>query len=178
MKPILEHLKTITPPRIVREALALYGTSEVAGSKSNPILLNWAKETNSKDDNWYNDDSIPWCGLFVGVCAQRAEWELPKQHLRALAWAEFGNKVGNNEAVLGDVLVFKRNGGGHVGLYVAEDANNFYVLGGNQGDKVNIAKIQKTRLFSVNRPKYKIQMPTSCKKYFFSINSPISTNEA
>lgn len=177
MKQIVDFLKTITPPRIVREAMTLYGTTEVKGSKSNPIILNWAKETLSKDDNWYSDDSIPWCGLFIGVVAHRAEWELPKEHLRALAWANFGIKVPNNDAVLGDVLVFSRKGGGHVGLYVAEDKDNFYVLGGNQDDKVNIAKIAKNRLYSVNRPKYKIKIPESCKKYYFSINSPISTNE-
>ena len=177
MKAILENLRTITPPRIVREALALLGTTEIAGPKSNHIITAWAKETNSKDDNWYNTDSIPWCGLFVGVVAQRSEWELPKEHLRALAWQNFGNKVNLNDAILGDVLVFKRKGGGHVGLYVAEDANSFYVLGGNQSDKVNIAKIAKNRLFSVNRPKYKIAMPESAKKYYFNINAPISTNE-
>jgi uncharacterized protein (TIGR02594 family) len=178
MRQLLTHLKTITPPRIVREGLALYGTTETAGNKSNPVILSWAKETNSKDDNWYSDDTIPWCGLFVGVIAQRAEWELPSQHLKALSWRNFGKQVGKDEAVLGDVLVFKRKGGGHVGLYIAEDTNFFYVLGGNQQNKVNIAKIEKNRLESVNRPRYKIKMPESCKKYYFTVDSPVSTNES
>ena len=72
MKAILNTLRTITPPRIVREAMALLGTLETPGTKSNPIIVNWAKETNTKEDDWYNADSIPWCGLFMAVVAQRA----------------------------------------------------------------------------------------------------------
>lgn len=178
MKPITEFLKTITPPRIIRESMALYGTTETAGLKSNPIILNWAKETKIKDDDWYQDDSTPWCGLFAAVVVQRAGWEIPKQPLRALSWANFGSNVDKDKAVLGDVLVFSRKGGGHVGFYVAEDKDNFYVLGGNQSDKVNISKIQKSRTHAVRRPLYRIAMPESCKKYYFSINSPISTNES
>ena len=36
--------------------------------------------------------------------------------------------------MLGDILTFKRNGGGHVGLYVGEDKDCYHVLGGNQGN--------------------------------------------
>jgi cell wall-associated NlpC family hydrolase len=37
--------------------------------------------------------------------------------------------------MLGDVLVFRRGGGGHVALYVGEDEEAFHVLGGNQADR-------------------------------------------
>lgn len=178
MKSIIENLKKITPPRIVREALALYGITETAGSKSNPIILNWAKETKIKDDDWYVDDATPWCGLFAAVVAQRAGWAVPSQPLRALSWGNFGLGVPTHKAVLGDILVFIRKGGGHVGIYVGEDANNFYVLGGNQSDKVNIAKISKSRIHSVRRPNYKIAQPESAKKYFYNESGEVSTNEA
>ena len=87
---------------------------------------------------------VPWCGLFMAVVAQRAGKEIPKNDLSALAWANFGVKA--DTAMLGDVLVFKRKGGGHVGLYCSEDDNYYYVLGGNQGDRVSIAKIDKKRI--------------------------------
>lgn len=35
---------------------------------------------------------------------------------------------------------------GHVGFYVGEDAKGYYVLGGNQGDKVSVVRIAKDRL--------------------------------
>jgi uncharacterized protein (TIGR02594 family) len=160
---------------MVREALALYGTMEKAGSGNNPIIVNWAKETNVKDDDWYNADSIAWCGLFMAVVAQRSEWAVVPLSLRALSWANFGVKV--NSAELGDILVFKRNGGGHVGLYVGESVDSYFVLGGNQSDKVNITRIAKSRLHSINRPKYKVK-PESCKKYFYTNQGALSVNEA
>lgn len=175
MKAILNLLKTIQPPKMIREALALYGTLETIGSKSNPAIVAWAKETNTKDDNWYDNDATPWCGLFMAVVAQRAGKEVPNECLRALAWASFGTPV--PVAMLGDVLVFKRTGGGHVGMYVAEDANYYYVLGGNQSDKVCIAKIDKKRIYAIRRPIYAIGQPASVKQYFAS-GGAVSENEA
>lgn len=175
MKNIIDNLKKITPPRLVREAMALNGTIETPGAANNPIILNWAKETNTSADNWYNADSIPWCGLFMAVVAQRAEWPIVAEPLRALSWATFGKKV--DKAVLGDVLTFKRKGGGHVGIYVGETADSFYVLGGNQSDKVCITRIAKNRLFSINRPPYKVQ-PPSAIQYHYASNGTLSTDEA
>lgn len=175
MNNILNTLKTITPPRMIREALALYGTTEAKGNTNNSVIVGWAKETNTKEDDWYNADSIPWCGLFMAVVAQRSEREVVKQPLRALSWATFGTKV--DSAVLGDVLVFKRSGGGHVGLYVGESVDSYFVLGGNQSDMVNITRIAKSRLYSINRPIYKA-MPESCKKYYYTNQGALSSNEA
>lgn len=175
MKQILTTLSTITPPRMIREALALYGTMEMPGTKNNPVIVNWAKETSTKDDDWYNADSIPWCGLFMAVVAQRALWQVVSKPLAALSWATFGNP--SPEPSLGDVLVFRRKGGGHVGLYVGESADSFFVLGGNQSDKVNIARIVKSRLYACKRPPYKVQ-PDSVKKYFYANSGELSQNEA
>lgn len=80
--------------------------------------------------------------------------------------------------MLGDILVFTRNGGGHVGLYVGETSNSYYVLGGNQSDRINITRIAKSRLHSIQRPEYKIKMPDSAKKYFYTEQGTLSTNEA
>lgn len=160
---------------MIREALALYGTTESAGQKDNPVILNWAKETQIKDDNWYNSDSIPWCGLFMAVVAQRANWQVPALPLAALSWANFG--APSPQPSLGDVLVFKRKGGGHVGLYVGESADSLFVLGGNQSDKVNITRIAKSRLFACRRPPYK-QQPDTVKQYFYANSGELSQNEA
>jgi len=43
------------------------------------------------------------------------------------------------------VLVFDRAGGGHVGFYVGEDLTSYDVLGGNQGDRVSIMRLEKSR---------------------------------
>ncbi len=56
-------------------------------------------------------------------------------------WIKFGNA--SDKPMLGDVLVFGRKGGGHVGLYVGEGRDAYHVLGGNQDDTVSIKRIAR-----------------------------------
>ena len=162
-----------TLPRMIQEALALYGTVELAGTKNSPTIMGWANETNLK--NVYTADATPWCGLFMAVVALRAGKTPPTGPLWALNWSKFGREVG--QPMLGDVLTFTRNGGGHVALYVGEDKTTYHVLGGNQSDAVGFARIEKKRLNSTRRPVYNSQ-PASVKPYLLSMNGKISTNEA
>lgn len=53
-------LKKEPAPRMLLEALKLYGVTEKAGSGNNPEILSWAKETGLKQ---YTQDETPWCGL-------------------------------------------------------------------------------------------------------------------
>jgi uncharacterized protein (TIGR02594 family) len=136
-------------PKMIVEALKLYGTMEKPGTADNPIIIGWAKEVGGEVADVYRADSIPWCGLFMAVVAKRAGKEPPKHPLWALSWSAFGAKA--DTPALGDVLVFTRGTGGHVGLYVGEDATAFHVLGGNQSDRVCIARIAKARLYAAHR---------------------------
>jgi len=45
----------------------------------------------------------------------------------------------------GAVLVFELAGGGHVGFYVGEDLTSYHVLGGNQGKRVSVMRLEKSR---------------------------------
>ena len=159
-------------PRHMVKALELYGVTEVVGSKNNPTILEWAKELDIKD---YTQDSIPWCGLFMAIVMKRAGREPVKQPLWAQNWTKFGVPVPT--AMLGDVLVFGRDGGGHVGIYVGEDKNYYFTLGGNQGDQVCIVRILKSRLIEARRPAYKAQ-PANIRRVHLTINGDISNNEA
>lgn len=167
-----DFLNSISPPNIIKHALRHLGLKEGAGPLNNKIILNWGAECGIN----YTDDSIPWCGLFAAVVCKRANWDLPKDPLWARNWSKFGKKV--KTPGLGDVLVFERGEGGHVGFYIAEDETTYHVLGGNQGDAVSIKRIDKARLLSANRPKWKLAQPESVKQYFISNNGEISTNEA
>ena len=64
--------------------------------------------------------------------------------VRASAWGDWGRELLGPRP--GCVLVFTRKGGGHVGLYVGEDRTHFHVLGGNQGNAVNVMRLEKSRL--------------------------------
>lgn len=160
-------------PRMVTEALNLYGTIETPGAANNAKILEWAQETGLR--NVYTADSIPWCGLFMAVVAKRAGKPLVSSPLWALSWSKFGEQGGQPR--LGDVLTFRRNGGGHVALYIGEDSTCYHVLGGNQSDAVTITRIRKERLHAVRRH-YAVGMPASAKPYVLAATGAVSENES
>ena len=162
-------------PKMIVEALKLFGALEAAGSANNPTIVAWAKEVGGEVADVYKADSIPWCGLFVAVVAKRAGKELPQHPLWALSWSAFGAKT--PAPALGDVLVFARNGGGHVGLYIGEDAGAFHVLGGNQSDRVSITRVAKSRLYAARRPLYRVQ-PANVRPIHLEASGALSLNEA
>lgn len=162
-------------PRVISEALKEYGTIEVPGPGNNPKIVGWGDEIGGAVDKAYTADSIPWCGLFAAIVCKRAGKAIPDAPLWALNWAKFGVKA--DRPSLGDVLVFKRNGGGHVGFYVGEDPGAFHVLGGNQSDAVTITRIAKDRLYAVRRPVMKVP-PASMKPYQLAAAGKLSVNEA
>lgn len=162
-------------PKMLVEALALYGTRETAGPGNTPAIMEWARGLGGNVAKVYTADSVPWCGLFVAHIAARAGKPLPASPLWARAWATWG--TASPRAALGDVLVFVRNGGGHVGLYVGEDAGAYHVLGGNQGDAVSIVPIAKDRCIAVRRL-YAIAAPPNVRPIFLKRSGALSTNEA
>lgn len=168
-------------PSLIREAVSLYGTIETPGTGNNKVILDWASEVEKGlgvAHLGYTADSIPWCGLFVGVVCTRAGWadQMPKTPLWAKSWTGFGQKA--DIASFGDILVFSRDGGGHVGFYVGEDEAFYHVLGGNQSDAVTITRIAKNRCIAVRRPKWRISQPASVKPIKVGALGPISKNEA
>jgi type I restriction enzyme M protein len=110
-------------PRMIVEALKEYGTLEAAGAADNPKIVGWQTELEAAGlgrvyAGVYRHDAIPWCGLFMAIVAHRANAERrsernpPRLYLAALQWDSFGKAVPKGAAALGDVLVFKRKGGG------------------------------------------------------------------
>lgn len=163
-------------PKMLIEALKLYGTVELPRNADSPIILGWAKEIGL--GRVYTHDEVPWCGLYMSVVAKRAGYAPPSEPLWALNWSKFGHAVERSHAMLGDILTFKRNGGGHVTMYVGEDAGAYHCLGGNQSDKVCITRIAKGRLHSVARPIFKVAQPPNIRKIRLAASGTISRNEA
>jgi uncharacterized protein (TIGR02594 family) len=169
-----DFLKKETAPRLLVEAVKMLGTKEIVGSKHNPVILGWAKELNLS--KVYNSDEIPWCGLAIAYACHEAGLPVIDKPLWALSWAKWGVEV--KEPMLGDILTFKRNGGGHVGIYVGEDHECFHVLGGNQGNSMSVSRIVKTRLYKARRTTWKVAQPGSVRKIQLNAKGTISTNEA
>jgi uncharacterized protein (TIGR02594 family) len=178
MIPKYEWLSNVgTLPKTISEALKLYGVQEIVGKGSNKTIIGWRDELNAAGVaiSGYSDDDIPWCGLFAAIVVHRAGKRGVASPLWARNWAKFGTGV--QEAGLGDVLVFVRNGGGHVGFYVAEDATAYHVLGGNQSNKACVTRVEKARCIAIRRPVYNAK-PDSVKPYRVAFTGVLSRNEA
>lgn len=133
-------------PRWLVEAGKLVGTKEIPGPKHNPFIVAAWKRLGA---GWFTDDETPWCGLLVAHCMEVAGLPYPKLFPRAMAWAEWGKACA---PTVGAVVVFKRQGGGHVGFLVGEDLKHYFVLGGNQGNAVNVMKLEKARAVAIRWP--------------------------
>ena len=159
------------------EARRYIGMAEIPGKQHNPTIQNWLRTLKA----WWADDETPWCGTFVAHCCRTANRDIPKDWFRALAWAEAGERL--TAPAYGCIAVFSRTGGGHVGFVVGRDrSGNLMILGGNQGNKVSIAKFSKDRVVAYvwpsvngakNQPaKDRYQLPVLVS------NGAFSTNEA
>lgn len=122
------------------------GQQEVSGDGWNSRILGYARSV----DLDYSDDDIPWQGLFVAwvITQTDSDMPLPNSPLGSRNWLEFGEP--SETPGPGDVLVFwrgsKEGWQGHVGFYEGEDETNFFVLGGNQSNSVNVTRVNKSRL--------------------------------
>lgn len=140
-------------PKWLDVARSRLGTKEAAGPKNSVTILGWAKRLGTKVLGMiYNADSVPWCGVFVASCLAEDDVDAAPIAVRAKSWAIWGKLLRPDRLAPGAVLVFEREGGGHVGFYVGEDAVAYHVLGGNQGDAVTIARIEKTRCIATRWP--------------------------
>ncbi len=164
-------------PIWMREARRHLGLREVPGKGSNPTIMSWAKQLGGWVASFYTDDDIPWCGLALGawIAITLPGEPLPSNYLGALNWRTFG--INLSTPALGAILVFSRKGGGHVGLYVGEDATHFHVLGANQSNSVSITRIEKSRLVATRYPKTGGN-PVGGRVHLSAKGVPITRNEA
>lgn len=159
------------PPWLV-EARKHEGLAEIPGPKTNDIIGRWLKQLGA----WWTDDETPWCGTFVAHCMQVASVTLPKNWMRAKAWADWGIKLSAPE--LGCVVVFERTGGGHVGFVIGRTiAGNLLVLGGNQGDRVKVSEFSRQRVVGYYWPT-SVPLPIHQALLVMDSTGQLSTNEA
>ena len=117
------------------------GLKEIKGEQHSPIILNYIDKAFAAigKKNWIKDDETPWCGSFLGgvFAESNLAKHVPIEFYRALSWANSGVKL--TKPCYGCVVVFKRSGGGHVGIVVGQTkTGSLKVLGANQSDQVNI----------------------------------------
>jgi uncharacterized protein (TIGR02594 family) len=120
-------------------ALKEVGQAEISGKKANPRILEYFKASKF----WGTDDSggkNAWCASFVAWVMKENGYAAVENAFRAKAWTSFGKKI--KDPVYGAIGVKSRRGGGHVAFVVGQsnDGKHLFMLGGNQGDMVQIKK--------------------------------------
>jgi uncharacterized protein (TIGR02594 family) len=141
--------------RWMTEARTLVGTREVPGAANNPVIMSWGNRLGARVLGIaYGADSVPWCGLFAAHCVSVAGLTPPKIAIRAKAWATWGTGLPLFGMVpAGAVAVFERQGGGHVGFVDSVNVDgSLNILGGNQGDAVNVRRFTRDRLIALRWP--------------------------
>lgn len=126
------------------------GISEIAGSKHNKIILQWAESV-----GWgsIKDDETPWCSISMCSAAQEAGLPLPPHAQRPMArsWLTWGTPVNPASVKPGDVVIWPRGKSdwqGHVNC-VAEVKKlkttvKVRCIGGNQSLKGTNGAVTKT----------------------------------
>jgi uncharacterized protein (TIGR02594 family) len=126
------------------------GLKEVPGQQDNPEILAMLK----LDNNWPEHDEVPWCSAFVNWVCHKAGVERSRK-LNARSWLDVGRSISIHEArPVSDIVILSRTSNpasGHVGFYSKHDDKFVYLLGGNQGDAVSIAKFPLARVLGVRR---------------------------
>jgi uncharacterized protein (TIGR02594 family) len=101
-------------------------------------------------------DEVAWCSSFVNYCVEQAGLA-GTDSKAARSWKTWGTRVPQSDWREGDIVVFWRvalnHWKGHVGFLVGWNGSKPEVLGGNQGDKLCIARPYPfSQIISVRRP--------------------------
>ena len=162
-------------PRWLQLAKSDLGIREAPGIANNPVLMKRFASITKSLGSFYNADSVPWCGAMMAWWMTQCQIAPPAIAIRALSWAAWGQALSTAQLAPGAVLVFQRPGGGHVTMYVGEDAAAYHCLGGNQGDAISIVRIEKARCIARRWPNGE---PRTGGPVQLAANGAASKNEA
>lgn len=137
------------------------GVKEIKGQLHNSVIQKMYHAVIQK----FLPDETPWCAAFVGYCLESNGLNSTKK-LNARSYLKYGYSISNFDnpkaklamkPQAGDIVVLwrdkKDSWKGHVGFYagVEEENDMIYVLGGNQGDEVNIKRYPISRILDIRR---------------------------
>lgn len=166
----------MSDPAWLSTAKKYLGQREVHGPHNNPHVLRWWKNIGTP----FTQDSVPWCGAFVGGVLVETGIKPVAGGASAQAWLKLPVKIPN--PAVGCVVIFWRksptSGLGHVGFVVGKDqAGHIMVLGGNQGDMVSIKPFSTDRVKGYRWPGV-YPYPERFNLPVINSDGRVSTNEA
>ncbi len=136
-----------TEPLWITEARRHLGVREIPGVNHHPLILAMWKAIKR---GGIRDDETPWCAAFVGFCLENVGI-VSSRFESARSYLSWGRQI--DKPVHGCVVVFTREGGGHVGFLVGVDGRgDLLILGGNQGNEVNVRTFPRGRVTGYRWP--------------------------
>lgn len=167
------------PPKLsgepvwLRRARQEIGVSEIAGKQHSARVLSYWERAKLP----FRDDETPWCAGFVGAMLEDCGIISTRSGM-ARSYDKWGQPCG---AIPGAVVTFwrgsKTGGSGHVGFLTGRDqSGNLMILGGNQGDAVNIKPFSTSRLIGYRWPAG--FDPSGASLQTVASDGKVSTNEA
>jgi uncharacterized protein (TIGR02594 family) len=129
----------------------LKGVSEFAGAMTNPKIEEMFALSGSA---WIHSDETPWCAAFVGACLRLSGYKSTNS-LGARSYLNYGTPL--EEPRPGCIVVFWRGdprdtSRGHVAFFDHVDDEHIYVLGGNQGNMVQVQQYPRARVLAFRQP--------------------------
>ena len=135
---------------LLLEMLGNYGLKEVAGKNSDPTILVMLQEMGY--DSSADDSEIAWCSAALNYFCKKLGYER-SGGLDARSWLKMPVKV--LQPQIGDVAILWRvsptDWRGHVGLFITQDLNNVWLLGGNQANSLNIAPYKRDQILGYRK---------------------------
>lgn len=160
----------MSEPAWVTEARKYIGQREIKGVTHNSLIVGWWKAIKR---GGIKDDETPWCAAFVGAMLE-AVGIISSRYESAASYLKWGQELAHPE--VGSIVVFQRQGGGHVGFVVGRDkVGNLLVLGGNQSDAVTIAAFPRDRVVGYRWP---TAVPLPQASGLPMASAPVSTRES
>ena len=137
----------MTEPRWIAEARRHIGQKEIPGKAQNGWIVSLWKAIKR---GGIKSEDVPWCAAFVGACLESVGIQSTRYE-SARSYLKWGEEL--SVPVYGCIVVFVRNGGGHVAFCVGkDDRGRLLCLGGNQGDAVTIAPFDRSRVAGYRWP--------------------------
>ena len=149
-RDFLEPYIDLPEPKHLVVARGELGVKEIYGGGDNPRIVEYHQTCSLKA----TDDETPWCSAFINWCVIQAGLT-GTNSAAAISWMQWGKAVPLAQGTPGDLVIFSRTGGNHVGFYLSHDNNAIRVLGGNQKDEVNIATFSRARFLGLRRSEAK-----------------------
>ncbi len=140
-------MSVINEPAWLQLARQHIGTREIPGARHEPKILQWWRAIRRAG---IRDDETPWCAAFVGAMLEQCGI-VSSRFEGARSYLTWGVPLA--QPALGCIVVLGRDGGGHVGFVCGVDrAGQLLVLGGNQGNEVNVRAFPRARVLAYRWP--------------------------